>query len=80
MTNINGYFSIDKNDCKNITNFVFPVKLIIISNMLLPNTGTKIRNKNSPTKINVIKIAFILLLKIFFGVTLYISFDVFIIE
>ena len=80
IISIIGYFNIDRKFCKNNTSFVFPVISTIILKILLPNTGTSIKNRNSPTKINVIIIAFILLLIILLGAILYISFDVFIIE
>ena len=75
-----GYFSIDNVFFNIIVIVPSPSSPTNMSNIFVPNTGTKTKNKNKNTKINVIDIAFNLLGINFLGFTLYISFDVFIIE
>ena len=59
---------------------LLPVIVIIISDIVPPNTGTANKKISKNMIIKIITIAFTLLLITFFGFTLYISFDVFIIE
>ena len=79
-SNFNKVISYFHNTVINTIIFVLPVIFSIISDNVVPKTGTANKNRNNPTNIEIITIAFILLLMMFLGSTLYISFDVFIIE